>query len=766
MRRLIVCLCIAFLTILLASAQAQPPAGSDQIYQVRIRYSIEAERQQRYAFYKQMLGRLQAVGFQADPGRHGEEIYGDRLAGKIPARGIAALRSERFLRAAVLVPSNFQLPTEPDKTVLVRLDLTTILGEERQYEIAQQARGQLKKMGFQENEAHDHKNHTRLLGRLPAPALDALLSENIEVSLTRGQLVNTAPVKVALARLAIVIAEPAAPAADVALPGAAPAGKEYLDKISPDLKALLGKVPEADLEKLVRIELVLRGGSLQDRFAAELRSAGFITEGSYGPTVTGLASPAQLTVIASIPAVSTVRLPQTARPFAMPAGSDAALAVDFVPVGKENSPIVTTVAYRKPPGGNKVIIIGDDFRGYQSMIGSSLPKGTTLVDLTTELRPDLTAAPEAQGSGMGQSAQLAAAFLKTTNATEVILARIDPALPYQVAEIGEAILGQTWVTDAFTIRQNEMKIEEGRLQADRIDVMVLRKHILTEFGMDENTKAKREAYRKRQAEVDATEKAYFAKLRRFQDFVTSTHTLAGANTVCVALQWSNGHTDATGSAPRLRHLPQAALNRANWYQAVARRPGQVWTGLFRDANHDGAMEFTSDAKVARPDLAYLGWKDLGVGEAQLSLPENTVFEATLQWSEAHDARLAQEMQDLYRKPLANLAITLLKQRDPSGKALPEDAFEVVGRSPILADRVENGPRFSHYQTTLRFAVPAGGGRYAVRITGAAPTSTFPPGVEALTPERSELRPKLTLDVVDPVKRNQGRVVFQRYATGE
>ena len=102
MRGWLICVSLFCTLGLLAIAQAQPPAAINPSYQVRLRYKIDAELQQRYALYKQMLARLQAAGFQPAPGRPREELYGDSLSGVMPATGLGALRLERFLRTAIL----------------------------------------------------------------------------------------------------------------------------------------------------------------------------------------------------------------------------------------------------------------------------------------------------------------------------------------------------------------------------------------------------------------------------------------------------------------------------------------------------------------------------------------------------------------------------------------------------------------------------------------------------------------------------------------
>lgn len=744
---------LSFLS-LITLAHAQPLATS--AYQVRLRYKIDADLQQRYASYKDMLGRLNSVGFQAAPGRPREELYGDSLAGTLPASGISTLRLERFLRTAILIPTGYQLPNDAEKTVLVRLELA-VTGPDRQLELFDKAREQLKPLGLIENEGYDHQNFTRILGRLPVPALDMLLKESIETTLpTSFKTVSAAPGKAPLVRLAIVIAEASPPQPDVARPSPAPAGKEFLDKISPDLKTLLAKLPEADLKKLIQVELVLRDMSLSESFRLQLLRSEtlYLTEGSFGPIVSGLAAPERLALLAQQPEISTVRLPQTVR---LPARSNDA-AFEFIPLGRELLPHarVTPVSYQ-PAKPKKAVIIGDDFHGFQKLLGEGLPRNTSFLDVTSELNLDFMPNPTAEGNEIGHSARQAVAFLRKYPHEHVTLVRVDSSTPYQTLQVGEAILGRPWLTPALLARKSEFEDAGVRIESEKLDLRVARRILQRDYTLDDATKAKREEYRKKQEALDAKEKLHLAKGRRFDQFIDDLKQLEGAVTTALTLQWVDGYADMPGSNPHVRFLTNDVLRGSSWYQSVSLRPGQVWTGLFRDSNHDQAMEFTNKAQQTRPDLALLSWNDNQSGK-QSMLPAGAVVQVTLNWFEVH----ARSDEDQHRKPMAPLNINVLKQRDPSGKTLPVDAFEVVARSPVLADRVEHGSRGSHYQSILRFTVPADGGRYALQLTGSLPIHTG----DASKPERGEIHPKISLEVVDPVKRAAGRVVFESFATPE
>lgn len=762
MRWLLVCVSLLSALSLLAMAQAQPPQASSPgiTYQVRMRFKIEAELQQRYAYYKQMIGRLEAVGFKAAPGRPREELYGDSLAGTLPAAGVGTLRLERFLRTAVLVPTSYALPTDAEKTVLVRFDLA-ITGPDRQRELENLARQQLKTLGLIENVGYDNQSHTRILGRLPVPALDVLLKDAMETVIPSSLKTNTVILnKAPLVRLAIVLAEPSPPQPDVPLPPGPPPGRDYLEKISPDLRALLGKLPEADFEKHMRIELVLRGSQLTDSLQTQLQrsEAMFITEGSFGPIVSGLVSPSRLTILAQQPEISTVRLPQAPPGFVKSQES----GVDFIRFGRHlgTGPAVTPVGFDFPLP-KRLVIIGDDFRGYQSNIGTSLPRNTRFIDATAELTPDLRPLPGMNAAGIGMSTALAIEFLRSNPHNDVILIRINPTSPYQIQQIGQAILGHPWATPAFISRKDEWNDAGARIEATKLDLRIERRRVQSDFALEESTKTRREEYRKKQAALDVAEKEHYEQGLRFNAFTNDMLSLKGAVSVAVMMQWNPGYADLPGSPPHLRFVSTEALRSSAWYQAVANRPGQVWTGLFRDFDGDNIMEWTTNQHVGRPDLAFLAWRAFGATSvSQQMLPENAVVEVILNWFEVHAP--GSDDSDQYRKPLANLHINVLKQRDPTGKMLPPDVFEVVARTPFTADRVENSPRGAHYQSIVRFTVPTGGGRFALQVTGAVPGSTG--GIA--TGEKAEIHPKITLSVVDPVKRAAGRVVYEVLATPE
>src|SRR5262249_35865950 len=121
------------------------------------------------------------------------------------------------------------------------------------------------------------------------------------------------------------------------------------------------------------------------------------------------------------------------------------------------------------------------------------------------------------------------------------------------------------------------------------------------------------------------------------------------------------------------------------------------------------------------ELNFLGWQPYGQA-AKADLPPGARVRVALQWREPHDPEyfFRRGEQDLYRHPLAKLRLVVLRQRDPDGKDLPADEFQVVARSAGLPQRLENHRNASTYELILEFTT-AKGGRHALRIERQAPS---------------------------------------------
>jgi hypothetical protein len=745
-------LCLTFILALSyaswSGAQDQPASGAPS-YSVQLRYKIDAGRAQRYRLFQAFTQRLAAAGFLKDQGLEGEEHYGTEMTGTMPASALPALLRDSFVRTAVLVPKGFQ-PADPQQSVLVRLYLSTALGIERQKDAAEQARALLKPLGFKESVAADTQGGLQLLGWLPFAQLKTLLTERVEVPVRPATEPGMLALKTPLIRAAVVLPEPAGLPAAAAAELPAPPADKNLEKVSAELRAQMADAGD----KKLRVELILKAIPRRGDPLLELRAQGLAINGRLGPLVFGEASAAGITALAALPEVSTLRLPQAARSF-------GAYAVTFVPLVGELRAAARPVSQARPAGGVKAVVIAADFTGFQTLVGASLPRNTRLLDVTRELAPDFT--PEEGGAAEGapgDGVRLAERFCAEHHVDELILARIDSAAPFQVETIAAVVSGRPWSSPAFAARLEELRQSQQVLEEERSQLRVVRRIALDNYGIDETAKANREKYRQRQQAFNEMEKQVNAKSQRLLDFRAQTRDLGGAELVLVALTWSDGYADLPGAHPTLRYLDPEFLRSASWWQAMPVRGRSVWQGHFREV--DGALHFNADAS-GRRDLNFLAWQEKDGAErgASAELPAGLVLQLKLQWLEAHDPRFASAEEDVYRMPLAQLKVVLLRQRDPSGKGLPADLFDVVAQTTGLPDRLDNDARHAIYQTDLKYQV-AQPGRYLVMVVGKEPVSLAPAGSASLLNQKSEIRPRLTVEAIDPAHRAAGRVVFESF----
>lgn len=607
-------------------------------------------------------------------------------------------------------------------------------------------------------------------------------------------------------------------------PADAPAAAQP-SKISNDLRQELGKLEGDAASKPIRVEVVLRHLPQpgDNGWMGELQGDGMAVEGRIGPLVTGLVAPADVKQLAAMPSVSTIRLPQSARAWALPPveGKEAAkLPIVYVPMGRRGEATTNLAQLVGAKEPRKSAVVGSDFRGYEQFVGKQLPKKTELLDFTGERSTDMKSDPVPDdGKQIGAGTQLALALMAAAPADELLLVRTAADAPYQVAKLINCTEGKGWQSAALDRREAELQAERFQLRDRRSALSVDRKLALDDFsddallrGIDNGFKeplqkirarylageidvdaARKECetlklpsayvdtylsvwtYQKKQTQYDRDLAAHHAKLQRQRAFVSDTEKLRGVSTVLCGQWWSDGHSQLADQ-PGLRFLgmdrgpDQPIANGINWIQAVPRTTEQTWHGLFRDANHDDAMEFGPSTPTKRPEVNFMAWKphawsdEPGAKQSKLyweQLPAGANVQAILQWREVHSATWKESGEDLYRQPLAPLKIVVLKQRDPAGKQLPADAFSVVATSTGLPDRLENDGRSATYQVKVSFTVPEGGGRYAIRIEGKQPDSSLPPAAAKIpNSQHWELQPKLTVDVTDAATRARGRVVLQ------
>jgi hypothetical protein len=638
-----------------------------------------------------------------------------------------------------------------------------------QRQLADQVRERLEQKGFREAIGYDHRGYTRLMGTIPATELSSL-PEDLRWQ-ESGWLTPSAPAEQAPSPLKnswpLLVIEVIPEPEELALARESSAaesveGEQLQSKIERRLSAA------ASGDGRVRIEVIL--GPTPDsedeswRRPLEQASAGLV-EGRLGPLVTLNARAGQIQALARLPQVITVRLP---RPATSPSPSVSPLQGEKGAVRGQAPALDHAKALASRGRGVRVALISDDFRNYEQYLGKGLPSGTRYADMTAERNADIlpdkfSGSPEAIGYGT----ECALALVSAAPDAELTLIRVDRSAPHQLQAVAEYIAGEPVRSFCLRDRRQELADAEERIELAREKLLQERKTVLDNFSQDAKGIKLRQDYARKQEELDKQEKDAQGRRQRFLKLLDDVHKLKGIQVVSNTLVWADGYP-VGGSSPLSRYFDDRPFRGALWFQAAGDTRGQSWSGLFRDADGNGVMEFAPLDMPPRPgkwtpELNFLGWRGTGK-ELSAELPRCRL-RLSIQWREPHDPTVSEAREDLYRTPLANLRLVVLRQRDPSGKKVPVDDLEVVARSAGLPLRLDNGRFSSTYEQTLELAVEQPG-RYALRVEGQVPPGQRP-ATEASLPSLQatwELRPRIFVRSVESQEASEGRPVFSDYST--
>lgn len=771
-------------TVLLIPEGYSPPAA-DQPVLAELTLSTRLGPTRQKELFDKTRSLLRPLGWIPAPGFDHRGFT--RMLGWLPAQHLESLllasttrdlQARRNLLLDLPLQSRFD-PFATDGFILVPAEIRF-----QPLEAREALAEKLTKLGFEP--ATDEELRDGLVGifrgRLPTRIVERVRAlQGIEaVNVDRTQAVE---------RLAPVLAVRVIPEPQGSEPPQPPEPDRAVpvNKLSVDLRKLLAELGEAS-GRPIRVEVLLRETpneyEIRWQNALDELQQLMSLEGRLGPLVTGLVRPTEIPTIAQRPEVSTIRLPQMPRTADL--GNDDTDAnnpsVDFVPLFRhptDPQPLEALIRHR---GDGRMAVVDVDFSGYEKLVGNRLPHRTRLLDFTGERTSDLTPEPGQNGNNLGSGTRLAL-LLAQYQPDELLLVRIAPDAPYMLEQIVRSMEGKGWRSEATVRRETELRRDASRLSQERADLRVQRRLLLNNFEQNEEIKAAQEALQRAERDLESRERALKERQGRFLQLISQAHLLRGVQTVLIGPLWTDGHPNLPQLSSRQRYLylhrtaSGERLPDIAWIQAVPRQPGSTWQTLFRDVDKDEAWDFRSDVKAQTlKDVVWLAWRPFprrignGSGRDQdgqtpviPQLPAGAVVQVTLQWQEVHDPAWKQDWNDdVYRQPLASFRIVALRQRDPEGKlGLPSDLFTAVARSPEWVDRIDNDRRTAIYETKARFQVPEGGGRFAIRIEGSAPESILPPGANRLPNEpRAEYRPMLRVEVIDPVHRRQGQVVFE------
>src|SRR5581483_3570027 len=151
-------------------------------------------------------------------------------------------------------------------------------------------------------------------------------------------------------------------------------------------------------------------------------------------------------------------------------------------------------------------------------------------------------------------------------------------------------------------------------------------------------------------ELKEREARYGQMLERYLQLKRDLADLTRLDVVVSTLAWSEGYP-VDGSSPLTRYLNDRPFRTALWFQPAGQTRDQVWSGLFRDADFNGVMEFAPPGTRVRPqrwtpEMNFIGWQPYQ-GDRQPALPEKATLRVAVQWREAHDAEFLRAGEDLY-----------------------------------------------------------------------------------------------------------------------
>lgn len=770
---LVAMLAVLWVHELPAQVIAPPPPKT---YDVTVRYRIRAGRNVRLVQYAKLLQYLEKIGFQKDPGPGDEPENPNytRMTGKIDSASAKKLLDEEHIKTILLYPPGYKLPEEEDRPVKMQLTLANNIPFDQQHALHSQTLGQLRQLGFVEGIAYDHRGYTRIMGRMPAGQVETLLDDlraRPAGWLVPETAVPALPMPIQAVpfpvRITEVIPEPKEAPAPAEVKVAEEPKEPELCKITPELRERMAK----DGERPTRVEIILLAtpGDLNQAWQRELIQAvpQLIIEGRLGQTVSGIMPAGKAADMAQLDIVSTIRLATSGAPLLRPAADAKGLNQTALAA----SGLARLQGLGHKGKGIRLGIIGGDFRGWEEFAGKGLPKTTRIVDLTMERNSDIVPEPypdDMQKIGAGTRAAIAAALAAPE--AELILIRVDPTSPYQLLEIMRRINGEAYRSITRDQRDEDFVAERERLRRAWDALFLERRLLFQDFGGEaENVKAREDHFGKTK-DLEAQESKHQSRVDRLLKLERELRDFARLNVVVNTLVYHQGHP-VDGSSTLSRYLDDRPFRNTIWIQPGGDIRGQTWTGLFRDRDRNGAMEFATAGTPLRKgrwtdELNFLAWEPVNAN-AELDLPAKATLRISFQWKEPHSPEFLRRGEDLYREPLAKPRLMLLRQRDPTGKLLATDDMDLLTYSTGLPQRIDNFPESATYEQALTFTIDESG-RYALRVEGYNPDEIRPPQVPSLPPVRRmfELRPRLLVEVTDKDSQAAGRPIFLDYSTNE
>ncbi len=257
-----------------------------------------------------------------------------------------------------------------------------------------------------------------------------------------------------------------------------------LEKLTPEVRDLVAAA-DKDTARHLEVILWLSPDDSDRSWRQELTEAvpGLIVQGRVGPLIAVRMAPAQAPALAAVPTVSTIRLPRSGQPRMLGAPADKLDAAQALRV----SGLARLHEAKLKGKGVRLAVIDGDFRGWQPLVGKTLPAKTRLLDLTAETNPRLLPDPSPAGAGIGHGTAMAQAAAVAAPEAELLLIRIGPAAPYQLLTVARALSGQPPRSLNLAQRGDDLDTMRADLERRRT-ALLLRRATQMEKAPDVNQK--------------------------------------------------------------------------------------------------------------------------------------------------------------------------------------------------------------------------------------------------------------------------------------
>lgn len=798
------------------------PPRADKV-DVQIRYRIRADRDERVRQFRALEKFLADLKFddarKNDPDRERDELdpNAERLSGTVAGADVLKILNQVRVQNILFAPAGFKIPDQ-DKAVAIRIGLRTGLTGTVEEELngrpvrrlAQQVlHGQtvahLGQIGFVEALAYDTKGYTIVRGSLPYKNLERLMKDvRYEPS---GWFLSATPVDTLPHPLSeqnpVRWVEVLRLADESDVPFLAPGQVLGVQsKFSADLRTAFPALKDGEL----RVEVLFRN-RLDDldalRSFIQGRYPGVSLDGIVGNVASvRLKKGSYAENIATETAVIGVRLPRQGSETVIPVAADRGVLVpqalkdarldELHGAGYTGAPGCLTFGTASPQvyvPGAKVILIGTDFTGAPELIEKNvLPKNTKIVDLTTELSPQLL--PAKADDKRAKTGTAAAQVLSAAApGAELILVRVDPGCFFQLYAVARLARGDINFTDALRVRIVELADQSAIVEADKKSAIEEYKQAFAnqagEVGLPKDKDGKvipkgdpvvdpnspdsaiAERRKKAKAALDAVyvrEKSLNDLVERFNTYQKQLTLLNGAQVIVNTLVWESGYpldalNDFAGSldrtaAPRGTRIEKGVRPQKRsplWVQASSAAGAAVWGGRFVDSNQDGLMEFAAKppADGWSPQLNFLG-TEAASGELKRGLEKGAKLRLVVQWREPTLNLPGGE------DPVHSLTLRLLRQIDPAGEKRASDEMKEVARSVVVPNVVYSAGTYRVFEQILEYEVPEAG-HFALAIES---TSLNAAPIPALRRD-VEIVPRVVVETRD-VKVGSPRAVFRSF----